>query len=83
MTEPRWVMLKSCANGIEADMLVSDLEQAGIPDWARTDSHGLFGPGFLGTSPTGVGVMVPEDALPAAREIISGEAEDGERVPDE
>lgn len=83
MTEPRWVMVKSCANGIEADMLVSDLEQAGIPAWARTDSHGLFGPGFLGPSPTGVGVMVPQDALDAAREIISGEAGDGERQPGE
>lgn len=72
MIEPQWVMLQSCATGLEADMLITQLEQAGIPAWARTDSHGLFGPGFLGPSPQGVGVMVPADAVDAAREIVDG-----------
>lgn len=70
MTEPRWVMFKSCATGLEADMVVAQLEEAGIPAWARTDSHGLFGPGFSGPSAQGVGVMVPEAALDAAKEIV-------------
>lgn len=70
MTEPDWVMLKSCGTGLEADMIITQLEQAGIPAWARTDSYGLFGPGFLGPSPQGVGVMVPADAVDAARELV-------------
>ena len=70
MTEPQWVMVKSCATGLEAEMVVAQLEQAGIPAWARTDSHGLFGPGFAGPSAQGVGVMVPDEALDAAREIV-------------
>ena len=73
MTEPQWVMLKSCATGLEADMLLTQLEQAGIPAWARTDNHGLFGPGFLGPSAQGVGVMVPAEAVEAAREIVDTE----------
>ena len=72
MTEPQWVMVRSCATGLEADMVLSQLEEAGIPAWARTDSHGLFGPGFLGPSPQGVGVMVPAEAVDAAREIVDG-----------
>ena len=73
MNEPQWVMLKSCATGLEADMVVTQLEQAGILAWARTESHGLFGPGFLGSSAQGVGVMVPADAVEAARELIDAE----------
>lgn len=74
MTEPEWVMLMSCSSGLEAEMVVSQLEQAGILAWARTDSHGLFGPGFLGPSPQGVGVMVPAQAMEAAREITGGDS---------
>lgn len=70
MTEPQWVMVKSCATGLEADMVVTQLEQAGIPAWARSESHGLFGPGFLGPSGQGVGVMVPADSIEAAKEIV-------------
>lgn len=70
MSEPQWVMLKSCATGLEADMIVTQLEEAGIPAWARSESHGLFGPGFLGPAGQGVGVMVPADAIEAAKEIV-------------
>ena len=73
MSESQWVMVKSCATGLEADMVVTQLQQAGIPAWARTDSHGLFGPGFLGPSGQGVGVMVPAQAVEAARELVESE----------
>lgn len=73
MNESQWVMVKSCATGLEADMVVTQLQQAGIPAWARTDSHGLFGPGFLGPSGQGVGVMVPSQAVEAAREVVESE----------
>jgi hypothetical protein len=72
MTELRWIAVASFAAHYEADIAVARLEAAGLLAIARgNDIVGLFGPGFGGPSSRGVDVLVPSDAVDAAREILS------------
>jgi hypothetical protein len=75
MTNQRWVPVATYAAGVEADFAVARLEAAGIVAVARgNDITGIFGPGFGGATARGVDVLVPTDAVDAAREILGSAA---------
>ena len=72
MTIVSWVTVATYGAGFEADIAVARLESAGILAVARAnDVTGIFGPGFGGATARGVAVLVPSDAVDAAREILS------------
>jgi hypothetical protein len=72
MTELQWIVVASFSAQFEADIAVARLEAAGLIAVARgNDIVGIFGPGFGGASARGVEVLVPTDALDAAREILA------------
>ena len=72
MTTHSWVQVASYGAGFEADLAVARLEAAGILAVARgNDITGIFGPGFGGSTSRGVAVLVPSDAVEAAREILA------------
>jgi hypothetical protein len=71
MTTNRWVPVASYAARFEADLAVARLEAEGILAVTRgNDITGIFGPGFGGATARGVVVLVPSDAVDAAREIL-------------
>jgi hypothetical protein len=72
MNQSSWVPVASYAMSFEADLAVARLEAAGILAVARgNDIVGLFGPGFQGATSRGVHVLVPTDAVQAARDILT------------
>lgn len=72
MTNISWVPVATYAARFEADLAVVRLESAGLLAVARgNDITGIFGPGFAGATARGVVVLVPSDAVDAAREILS------------
>ena len=76
MTQLQWIPVASFGAAFEADIAVARLEAAGLLAIARgNDIVGLFGPGFGGASSRGVEVLVPSDALDAAREILDDPVE--------
>lgn len=76
MTEPHWVELATYASGLEADVVIARLEAEEIPVMrVGNDTTGIFGPGFQGTSPQGVTVRVPSDALEEARALLDDEGD--------
>ena len=73
MEEKGWSVLATYSSGLEADIVLGQLEQAGIP--ALRDNHnatGIFGPGFQGTTAEGFTVRVPTKALEEARATVIG-----------
>jgi Putative prokaryotic signal transducing protein len=71
MTTNQWVPVASYAASFEADLAVARLESEGILAVTRgNDITGIFGPGFGGSTARGVIVLVPSDAVAAAREIL-------------
>jgi hypothetical protein len=69
----KWCALETFPSGFEADLAIVRLEAEDIP--TMRDSHdtvGILGYGFQGTTARGVTVLVPEDAVEAAREILAG-----------
>ena len=71
MSERHWVVVTTYGSGLEADVAVEQLKAADILAIRRdNDSAGLFGAGFQGSSARGVAVMVPDDALAEALEVL-------------
>ena len=71
--EKGWSVLATYSSGLEADIVMGQLDQAGIP--ALRDGHnatGIFGPGFQGTTPGGFTIRVPSQALEDARATVIG-----------
>jgi len=71
MEEKGWSVLATYSSGLEADIVMGQLEEAGIP--ALRDNNnavGIFGPGFQGTTPQGFTVRVPTEALDDARATV-------------
>ena len=80
----RWVVVATCASGLEADVLVAVLGAARIPARAKgNDIVGLFGPNFAGATARGVDVLVPEDAEEEAHEVLAAADERGDERGDE
>ncbi|HTJ22639.1 MAG TPA: DUF2007 domain-containing protein [Gemmatimonadaceae bacterium] len=64
--------LTNFATALEADMFVEQLKSAGIEAVSRgVDITGIFGPGFQGATARGVDVLVPQDRLAEARELLA------------
>lgn len=67
----RWVRVASYGAGFEAELAVAQLRAAGLRAVARgNDIVGIFGPGFQGTTARGVDVLVLDDALAVARDVL-------------
>ncbi len=74
MSTNDWVSIATFGAGLDADIAVARLESAGILAVARgNDIVGIFGPGFQGATARGVEVLVPTDAVDAARELLAEE----------
>jgi len=70
-----WVKCHDYGNELEASIAVAVLDTAGIPAIVRSnDSVGLFGSAFQGYSAMGVSLMVPSQALAAARTVLASAA---------
>jgi hypothetical protein len=66
-----WAKATICRSMLEAELSRQTLEAAGIP--ARIRAHdlvGVFGPGFQGTVPRGVDLLVPSPLVDEAREVL-------------
>ena len=56
---------------LEAELAVQTLAAADIPAVTRAhDLVGVFGPGFQGSVPRGVDLMVPSPMVEEAREVL-------------
>jgi hypothetical protein len=75
MTERReWTTIASFGTGIDADIARELLIAAGIPVLMRSERSGIFGPGFQGSVPGGVGLAVPVAFVKQARELLASDA---------
>jgi hypothetical protein len=71
MSRPRWVPVAAFGAVYEAEMAAARLEDAGIPALVRSSHVGIFGPGFAGPTPQGIQLLVPEERLEEAREVLA------------
>jgi hypothetical protein len=70
MEEKGWSVLATYSSGLQADIAMGQLEEAGIPAVRDgNDAAGIFGASFQGTTPQGFTVRVPTDALDDARAV--------------
>jgi hypothetical protein len=65
-----FVAFKTYSSTIEAEMHAGILHEAGIPAIVQSPGHGMFGAGFSGLFVHGVTLLVPEDQLEDAGELI-------------
>jgi hypothetical protein len=72
MNEPRWAELGHYTRQFDADLDRSTLELAGIPVMVKGPLTGAFGPGYVGWTPEGVRLYVPDRLLEEARAILHG-----------
>lgn len=70
-----WVKLKQYAALFEAEMDQQLLEQSGIPVLVKGPITGVFGPGFAGATVEGVTLLVPDDQVDAARELLGADGD--------
>jgi hypothetical protein len=71
MEEKGWSVLSTYSSGLQADIAMGQLEEAGIPALRDSnDAAGIFGASFQGTTPLGFTVRVPTDALDDARATV-------------
>ncbi|MEO5798083.1 MAG: hypothetical protein ABIZ70_01375 [Gemmatimonadales bacterium] len=72
MTEANtWITVGAFGTGLEADMARELLVAANIPVMMHGEQTGIFGPGFQGWVPGGVGLAVPTAFAEQARELMS------------
>lgn len=71
--ELRWVVLQSFGSGLEADMARQTLEEEEIPVLVRSNHAGITGASFQGAIMGGVELLVPQQKLAAARELIGSD----------
>lgn len=65
------IKLANFATALEADIVVERLKSAGVAAVSRgVDITGIFGPGFQGATAKGVDVLVPEEQVDEAREVL-------------
>jgi hypothetical protein len=66
-----WTKLTEFATRFEAELAYAQLQNAEIPAYIRSHEGGLFGPGFQGSIPSGVDLLVATEYLSAAREHLA------------
>ncbi|MEM7353356.1 MAG: DUF2007 domain-containing protein [Acidobacteriota bacterium] len=55
---------------LEAETIGHALDQYGISFFVQSTDIGMFGPGFIGASPGGAGLCVPEDRAEEAKKLL-------------
>jgi hypothetical protein len=73
MNPDSWVAVANCGTGIEADMMVATLAEAGIGARVKSVRAGIFGQGFGGYVPGGFTIMVPAEDAERARDQIGAD----------
>jgi hypothetical protein len=68
---------------LEAETVGHALDQHGIPFLVKSDDVGVFGPGMVGTSPTGATLWIPEEDEARVRELLSCVVSDAGASADE
>jgi len=68
-----WALLGDFGATYEADIIASLLESAGIPVLRQGTETGMFGPGFVGSTPLGVQLFVPRSRLEEAQAVLEAE----------
>jgi hypothetical protein len=66
----QWALLTKVFSGLEVDTIRGALELEGIPALVRGFGVGIYGSGFQGPISEGAEILVPENALERARELI-------------
>lgn len=77
MPQARWAKLTTCNTGFEVDLLCVALGAEAIPYLVRGMNRGMDGAGYQGLVPGGLDVLVPEDAIKAARSVLASRIEPG------
>ena len=72
MSGAEWVVLREYPSQVEADVDAGILEGNGLPFRVQGPPIGIFGPGFVGATATGVRLLVPRDRVDEA-ELLLGE----------
>jgi hypothetical protein len=71
-----WSVLTAASTTLEAEMIRQTLESEGIPVLIRGTYSGVFGGAYQGPVPGGVQILVPEEELDDARELLELEVEE-------
>ncbi len=77
MPQARLAKHATCNTGFEVDLLCVALDAKAIPYLVRGMNRGMDGAGYQGVIPGGIDVLVPEDALEAARSVLASHLEPG------
>lgn len=75
-----FVPIQNYQTASEAEMCAAILREAGIAAILQGPQAGIFGAGFIGASVEGVTLLVPEDQLENALELIGDEGAEAEDV---
>ena len=73
--ESGWAEITTFAAVYQAEMAAGILRDAGIPVQLRGEQAGVFGAGYSGTVTRGVTLLVPRDAVDAARVLLDDDYE--------
>lgn len=78
-----WMKVASYGSAFEAEIAIAKLRSGGVYAITRAhDQSGIFGYAFQGPTPWGVDVMVADDELDEAVEILTDAADCGMRTAD-
>ncbi len=58
------------ASRLEAETVGHALDQHGIPFLVKSEDVGVFGPGMVGSSPSGASLWVPEEEEERVAELL-------------
>ncbi|HLV26425.1 MAG TPA: DUF2007 domain-containing protein [Gemmatimonadales bacterium] len=72
-----WSLLTVVGTSLEVDMMKQTLDAEEIPALVRGPYAGVFGGGYQGPVPGGIQILVPEQELERARDLLGLEAADG------
>lgn len=68
---------------LEAETVGHALDQYEIPFLVKSEDVGIFGPGMVGTSPSGASLWVSEEHLAQVRELLSCVSAPADPTPDD
>jgi hypothetical protein len=78
-----WVSLGQFALGAEAEIIESLLETFEVPHFRKYDREGAFTHIYLGSSRIPVEIMVPDDRLSEAKELLENHITESEEAEPE
>lgn len=68
---PNWTEVAHFPSRLEAEAIGHALDEHGIPFLVKSADIGMFGPGMVGVTPEGAGLLVPAAAVARVRELIT------------